>query len=225
MFLVSGIMAVPVGRWLDRYGARGLMTVGSCLATIAIMAWAQVQTLVGFYLIWVAIGIICAMILYEPAFAVAATWFVRRRSQALTLLTFGGGLASVIFVPLATWLVQLYGWRASLWILALILAVTTIPLHALILRRGPGVINALPDGDLLPQTDLSSPATATAIATLPTQPRLSSAGGITAAVAMRDAAFWWLSLAFALSSLSRWRCRFNSCRSWHRKIIPRDLPR
>src|SRR3954468_16517152 len=26
MLLVSGIMAIPVGRWLDRHGARGLMT-------------------------------------------------------------------------------------------------------------------------------------------------------------------------------------------------------
>jgi MFS family permease len=134
MLLISGITAVPVGRWLDRHDARGLMTLGSCLAVPAIIAWAQVQTLVGFYLLWAAIGVICAMILYEPAFAVVATWFVRRRHQALTVLTLGGGLASVIFVPLATWLVQLYGWRGALWALAAILAVVTIPLHALVLN-------------------------------------------------------------------------------------------
>jgi MFS family permease len=102
MLLVSGLTAVPVGRWLDRHGARGLMTLGSCLAVLAIIAWAQVQTLVGFYGVWLAIGVINAMSLYEPAFTVTATWFVRRRAQALTLLTLGGGLASVIFVPLAT---------------------------------------------------------------------------------------------------------------------------
>jgi len=27
--LVTGLAAVPVGRWLDRHGARGLMTAGS----------------------------------------------------------------------------------------------------------------------------------------------------------------------------------------------------
>ena len=31
--LVSGVVAVPVGRWLDRHGARGLMTLGSCLGS------------------------------------------------------------------------------------------------------------------------------------------------------------------------------------------------
>jgi hypothetical protein len=38
MLLVSGVMAVPVGRWIDEYGARGVMTVVSCLATVAIDA-------------------------------------------------------------------------------------------------------------------------------------------------------------------------------------------
>jgi MFS family permease len=30
--LVSGVAAIPVGRWIDRHGARGLMTAGSLLA-------------------------------------------------------------------------------------------------------------------------------------------------------------------------------------------------
>jgi MFS family permease len=197
MLLISGIAAVPVGRWLDRHGARGLMTLGSCLATLVIIAWAQVQTLVGFYGVWLAIGVINAMILYEPAFTVTATWFVRRRAQALTLLTLGGGLASVIFVPLATWLVQLYGWRSALWVLAGILAVTTIPLHALVLRRRPADVNALPDGDLPPSTDSQAKAPAANLHT-----GQAATSGIAVGDALRNATFWWLSLAFALSTFA-----------------------
>lgn len=193
MLLIAGIAAVPVGRWLDRYGARGLMTVGSCLATLAIIGWAQVQTLAGFYTLWAAIGVINAMILYEPAFAVTATWFVRRRTQALTVLTFGGGLASVIFVPLATWLVQAYGWRNALWILAAVLAVTTIPLHALLLRRAPADLGLSPDGERLATTIVSAK---------PGQPAQPVAQGTSASAALRDRAFWLLSIAFALSNLS-----------------------
>lgn len=194
MLLISGITAVPVGWWLDRYGARGLMTLGSCLATGAIVGWAGVQTLVGFYLLWAAIGVINAMILYEPAFAVTATWFVRQRTPALTLLTFGGGLASVIFVPLATWLVEGYGWRSALWILAAILAVTTIPLHALFLRRSPAALGLLPDG--------APPAPATGASTNQLSPPAQQTNSITVGVALRDGAFWLLSLAFALSGVS-----------------------
>jgi hypothetical protein len=45
-------------------------------------------------------------VLYEPAFVVVANWFVRKRSRALTVLTFLAGFASVIFIPLAGWLVE-----------------------------------------------------------------------------------------------------------------------
>src|SRR2546425_7558830 len=31
---VAALAAVPVGRWLDRRGPRGLMTLGSCLGTV-----------------------------------------------------------------------------------------------------------------------------------------------------------------------------------------------
>ena len=194
MLLISGIAGVPVGRWLDRHGARGLMTLGSCLATLAILGWAQVQTLVGFYVIWAAIGVINAMILYDPAFAVTATWFVRRRAQALTVLTFGGGLASVIFVPLATWLSELYGWRSALWLLAGILAVTTIPLHALFLRRSPAALGLLPDGELLAERRTSDAGTPS------TSSHQSVDKSSTANSALRDQTFWWLTIAFTLST-------------------------
>ena len=184
--LVSGITAVPVGRWLDQHGARGVMTLGSCLAVLLVIAWAHVQTLVGFYAIWLGIGVIMAFVLYEPAFAVIATWFVRRRSQALTVLTFGGGLASVIFVPLTTYLTQAHGWRNALLILAAGLAAITIPLHALILRRDPAIVGAVPDGDL-----------AAGMRSARTQHRMETHS--TVHEALRGANFWCLSTAFSLS--------------------------
>ncbi|GIV96283.1 MAG: hypothetical protein KatS3mg057_0940 [Herpetosiphonaceae bacterium] len=87
-----------------------------------------------------------AAVLYEPAFATLARWFIRYRRRALTLLTLFGGLASVIFTPLTHWLIERYGWRDGVAILALILGVVTVPLHGLILRSDPREIGALPDG-------------------------------------------------------------------------------
>ena len=70
-----------------------------------------------FYAVWALLGVASAAVLYEPAFAVVATWFRRDRGRALTLLTFIGGFASVVFVPLATLLVERFGWRdALLWL-------------------------------------------------------------------------------------------------------------
>ncbi|MBZ0282887.1 MAG: MFS transporter [Anaerolineae bacterium] len=156
--LVSGIAAIPVGRWLDRYGSRAIMTLGSCAGVVLVLAWSQVMTVPAFYAVWFLIGITVSTVLYDPAFTVVANWFIRKRAQALTIVTFGGGLASVVFVPLTERLVRELGWRPALMVLAVILALVTIPLHGLVLRRRPADVGLLPDGEvnLTPQPPLRS---------------------------------------------------------------------
>lgn len=145
--LVSGLAAVPVGHWLDARGARGLMTFGSVLGSLLLASFATIQSLEGLYMVWLGLGAVMAMVLYEPAFAVVATWFVRHRDRALTVLTLFGGLASTVMVPIAAWLVQHQGWRGAALSLAALLACTTIPLHALLLRKDPASLGLRPDGD------------------------------------------------------------------------------
>lgn len=137
--LCAGLAAVPVGRWLDHRGPRLLMTFGSILATLLVLAWSQVQQLSTFYLIMAGIGFVSAALLYEPAFAIVAVWFYRLRPRALALLTFFGAFASFIFIPLSAWLISYLGWRSALVGLATILALVTIPIHALMLRRRPQI--------------------------------------------------------------------------------------
>src|SRR4051794_32387712 len=91
--LVSGIAAIPCGRWLDRRGARALMTTGSVFACLLVLAWSRVGHLWQFYLIWIGLGLTMAATFYEPAFVTVTHWFVSKRSRALTLLTLGGALA------------------------------------------------------------------------------------------------------------------------------------
>jgi sugar phosphate permease len=83
--LLSGLAGIPVGRWLDRHGPRLLMTLGSCVASLLVLAWAEVERLTTFYLIWGGLGVTLAAVLYEPAFFVVAAWFVRQRGRALTV--------------------------------------------------------------------------------------------------------------------------------------------
>jgi MFS family permease len=186
--LVSGFAAIPAGRWVDRHGARGLMTAGSLLAALLLLAWAATDGLAAFYAIWAGLGLAMAAVLYEPAFAVVASWFHRLRGRALTVLTFVAGFASVIFVPLATWLVEAYEWRRALVWLAVTLAAMTILPHAILLRRRPEDLGLLPDGGSGVDDD--------GLAAAPLLP------SVPADVAIRGASFRWLTIAFALSSLT-----------------------
>jgi len=141
-----------------------------------------------FYLIMAGIGMTTAAVLYEPAFAIVATWFHRQRGRALTVLTFFGAWASFIFIPLSAWLVTLLGWRGAVLALAGILGGITIPPHILLLRRRPQDLGMLPDG--------------AAGDTLPEERRASGERSITAAAALREADFWWLTFAFAVSTFA-----------------------
>jgi MFS family permease len=187
--LVGGVAALPVGHWLDAHGPRALMTAGSLAAALLLVAWSRVESLVGFYLVWAGLGLAMAATLYEPAFAIVAAWFVRHRHRALTILTVCAGLASTIFVPLAGWLLVRQGWRSAVVTLAAILAATTVPIHALLLRRGPQAIGVGVDGD----------------AAVLREPSSASGPGPSAAsvrAALGRPAFWMLTSAVVLSGLA-----------------------
>jgi sugar phosphate permease len=185
--LVSGLAAIPVGRWIDRRGPRLLMTLGSIGGALLLLAWARIETLPAFYLLWAAMGLVLAATLYEPAFTVVAVWFRQARNRALLLLTFVAGFASTIFLPVSTALIERSGWRQALVILAIFLAVTTIPAHALILRRRPEDLGLHPDGTLPEHTTRSLP---------------DEEAGISLRTALHEHAFWWLTAAFFLGTLS-----------------------
>jgi len=136
--LSSALAALPVGRWIDRHGARSLMTAGSCAATLLVIAWSRVDSLPAFYALWFLMGLSLAATLYEPAFAAVVGWFpTQNRDRALLTVTLVAALASTIFMPLEAWLLVRLGWRTALATLALILALITIPIHALVLRPSP----------------------------------------------------------------------------------------
>jgi predicted MFS family arabinose efflux permease len=137
--LVSAVAGIAVGRHLDRRSPRRVMTLGSVAGVLLVLAWSQVQGLAAFYTLWVGIGLVMAAVLYEPAFTVLAKWFPESgaRRRAMTAMTLAGALASFIFLPLAQVLIDAYGWRDALIVLALVLAIVTVPLHAVTLRQAP----------------------------------------------------------------------------------------
>ena len=182
--LVSAGMAFPVGWWIDKYGARLLMTLGSIGATAFLVAWSEVTELTQFYLIWAGMGVCFAAILYEPAFVVVAVWFKEKQSTALAIITFAAGLASTIFIPVSDLLLDSFGWRGATLRLAIFLGVTTIPLHALVLRHQPTQPRLL-----------SSRESSVPVENIPLKTNISLDE------AMHSRFFWLLTLAFSLAFL------------------------
>src|SRR5438552_1745299 len=144
---VSGLFGLAVGRFVDRRGARAVMTAGSALLGVSLIGLSRVQTLGAFYLFWAGgIGLAQALTQYPVTFTVVANWFQRRRGSAMALVTVLGALASPIFIPLAGFLAPRLGWRDTLVVLAAINLGVAMPLHLLMVRRHPEDLGLLPDG-------------------------------------------------------------------------------
>ncbi len=174
--LVSAVTGIAVGRYLDRRGPRKLMTAGSVAGTLLVFAWSRVEGLAALYAVWFGIGLVMAAVLYEAAFTVLAKYFAApdERRRAMTAVTLVAALSSFIFVPLSQLLIDSYGWRDALVVLAVVLGAITIPLHALVLRRAP---------ELSRGVEHHAPS--------------AQAGAV-----LRSAHFWSLSAAFFLSQFA-----------------------
>ncbi|WP_082748970.1 MFS transporter [Nocardioides jensenii] len=127
--LVAGGVGVWIGRHIDAYGPRAVMTLSSLVAVPGVTTVALAPNLGVFYAGWVLTGIAMAGTLYPPAFAALTRWGGARRVRALTTLTLVAGLASTVFAPLASVLDDALGWRQTYLVLLGGLVLVTVPLH------------------------------------------------------------------------------------------------
>jgi MFS family permease len=183
--IIAGVLGVPIGTLVDRWGARLLMSSGSALAGLALIGLAQMHALWQFYLLWSGgVGLAMALTLYPVTFTVVANWFVRKRGAALAVLTLVGRLSSPICIPLSGTLVAHIGWRATLVVLGLAQLLLALPLHALVLRRHPEDLGLSPDGAPVPAAHLKMPLPGTSLHQ-----------------ALRSFSFWMLTASLSLVTL------------------------
>jgi MFS family permease len=135
--LAEGAAAYAVGRWIDAGHERAVMTLGSLTVALGLALHSLVRSVEAFYAVWILLGLGLAATLYNPVFAVVTRRFPNDFRRAIITLTFLGGLASTVFIPLTAWLIATLGWRATLLALAALHLGVCVPLHALCLRDAP----------------------------------------------------------------------------------------
>ncbi|MFM8692751.1 MAG: MFS transporter, partial [Limnohabitans sp.] len=128
--LAEGASAWLMGRWIDAGHERRVMVWGSVAVGAGLFGLSRMDSVAGFYAAWLWLGVAMAATLYSPAFAVVTRRFGTDFRRAIIILTFLGGLASTVFIPLVSWWIDLWGWRVMLVVLALIQWLVCAPLHA-----------------------------------------------------------------------------------------------
>ncbi len=172
--LAEGLLAYPVGRLIDQGHERVVMAGGSVLLGVCLLLHSTVTTLAGYYAVWVALGVGMAATLYTPVFAVVTRRFPDDFRRAIITMTFLGGLASTVFIPLSAWLVSAFGWRHALWALAALHLLVCAPLHFFLLKNAPprGGCAPLGPGQAAPANDSHQPVSQKPIGQPATAPTL-----------------------------------------------------
>ncbi len=133
--LCEGLMAFVVGRWIDKGYAKQVMTWGSACVGLAFLVHRWVDSSFAFYALWMLIGAGWSATLYNPAFTVLTQHYPHDFRRAIITMTFLGGLASTVFIPLVAFLESSLGWRDALTVLAVLNLLICVPLHAWILKE------------------------------------------------------------------------------------------
>lgn len=153
--LMSGIFQPIVGRLVDHYGPRRVITVGVVLLAASAMsvAWTpNIWYLTGVYGVLFALATSCSGGI--PNSTLNSRWFVRLRGRVLGISSAGGSVGQLLIIPGSMLLMMQTNWRTTHLIMGGLVLVIGLPIAALILRNDPQDLGLLPDGEPpLPASD------------------------------------------------------------------------
>lgn len=127
--LLGGAVAPVTGSLIDRYGTRLVMTLGSALAGLSLLALAEARGLAGYVAAMVVLQAVTTAVFYDAAFAALTQARGSRARRAISQLTLIGGFASTLFWPLTSALLGLLDWRGVYRLYGLSQILVCVPLH------------------------------------------------------------------------------------------------
>jgi MFS family permease len=182
-----------VGHLLDRYGPRPIMIVAVLLMGIGYLLLSQVNSYTAFLIVYLGvISLAHAGGFMHAPMTLINSWFIRKRSRAITLSAAAFGFGGVVVAPLLSLVVQTWGWRWGAAIAGLSFLLLGLPLCSSI-RRSPESMGLLPDGD-----EAVAPAGEGGATHRPRRAEVD----VTLAQALRSFAFWGSVLAAAVRNAS-----------------------
>jgi MFS family permease len=144
--LTAGAIMILLGRLLDRYGARVMLTVVAILFGFAAIWMSSVDHPIKLVVGFAAIRTLGQGSLTLIPTTLIALWFVHWRGKATAIGTLGGAISHAAFPLLIHLLISNTGWRDAWIILALIIWPVLLLPSVFLVRRSPESVGLLPYG-------------------------------------------------------------------------------
>jgi MFS family permease len=142
-----GAIAPFAGALMVRYGLIRIMSISATLVVLGVLLAAMMTQK---WQLWLSVGIILGIAPGMTALVVSATvasrWFTQRRGLVVGMLSAAVATGQLIFLPVAAWISEHYGWRAALMPTAIAVAVFGL-LYVLFARNHPSDLGLPPYGE------------------------------------------------------------------------------
>jgi MFS family permease len=135
-FVVMGVAGFGWGTLSDRIGPRPVILVATILLGLGLLIASRTSNLLVFQLAYGGLVGGSGGAFFAPLIASTVGWFDKHRSLAVSLVSLGAGIAPMVMTPLATVLIQGYGWRNAMLMVAIAAVVIIIPV-GLFVRPAP----------------------------------------------------------------------------------------
>ena len=185
----QGAFEGPIaGYFMDRHGPRPLMIMALMMTGIGHMLLSGVHSYVTLLIVYMGVVSLSFHAGFMDApMLIANTWFIRKRTMAMALISGSIGIGGFIFTPILSAVVHAFGWRQAAFACGIVFMVVGMPL-ALLVRRSPESIGLLPDGDRVLPGHIDQTQDG----------RASEEINFTLAQALRTSSFWFIVSATAI---------------------------
>ncbi|MEI6547993.1 MAG: MFS transporter [Burkholderiales bacterium] len=147
-FLVSAAVQRVVGRSIDRWGPRPVLSIGGLSLAGGVALIGQVSSPWQLYPCFALVGIGWSTLSTTGISATVAPWFERHQGRSMTLALMGASLGAIVGVPLLIAALARFGLAAGLLLAALLAVAVLLPLIGTVLRyRNPSMLGLNRDGD------------------------------------------------------------------------------
>jgi MFS family permease len=141
-FLLSGLISPLAGWLIQKFPLKNLMLVGCFILGAGLLLHANSNSSGAVYAARILMGISLGFVGVLPCVVLVSNWFDERRGTALGLLLTGTSIGGVVIPPLATPLIERFGWRTAMILVSGLIWFVLAPLILLFVRTRP----ATPEG-------------------------------------------------------------------------------
>lgn len=131
---------------IARFGLVNVMRAGAVLFALTTALSTLSQQAWHLYLIGFLMGYSYTATSFFTLSILISNWFFKKRGLVLGIVFMGSGLGSVVLIPLANALILNFGWRSTMLILSMILAVVALPICFFVIRAHPEEVGYHPYG-------------------------------------------------------------------------------